>query len=57
MALWGCLLEGVVLVPIDYRASAAFLVRVADIVSARAILVGDVVDAADVQSPDARCGR
>ena len=44
IALWGCLLEGVVLVPIDYRTSAAFLARVADIVDARAILVGDVVD-------------
>ena len=42
--LWGCLLEGVVLVPIDYRASAEFLSRVADIVNARAIVVGDVVD-------------
>jgi long-chain acyl-CoA synthetase len=46
VALWGCLIEGVVLVPIDYRASAAFLERVAAIVSARAILAGDVVDTA-----------
>ena len=44
VALWGCLLEGVILVPIDYRASATFLLRVAEIVSARAILAGDVVD-------------
>ena len=44
VALWGCLLEGVVLVPIDYRASAEFLLKVAGIVSARAILAGDVVD-------------
>ena len=44
VALWGCVLEGVVLVPIDYRASATFLLRVAEIVSARAILAGDVVD-------------
>jgi long-chain acyl-CoA synthetase len=44
VALWGCLLEGVVLVPIDYRASAEFLRNVAGIVNARAILVGDVVD-------------
>ena len=44
MALWGCLLEGVVLVPIDYRASADFLERVATIVDARAVLVGDAVD-------------
>jgi long-chain acyl-CoA synthetase len=48
VALWGALLEGVVLVPIDYRASATFLTRVADIVDARALLVGDVVDASDV---------
>ncbi len=46
VALWGCLLEGVVLVPIDYRASADFLRRVAAIVSARVILTGDTVDAA-----------
>ena len=44
MALWGCLIQGVVLVPIDYRTSAAFLERVADIVDARAVLIGDVVD-------------
>ncbi|MFL6279706.1 MAG: AMP-binding protein [Vicinamibacterales bacterium] len=44
IALWGCLLEGVVLVPLDYRASADFLVRVSDIVKARAVLVGDAVD-------------
>ena len=48
IALWGCLLEGVVLVPIDYRTSAAFLTRVAEIVDARAILVGDVVDRASL---------
>jgi long-chain acyl-CoA synthetase len=46
IALWGCLLEGVVLVPIDYRASAELLLRVASIVDARAVLVGDSVDAA-----------
>src|SRR3954447_22388598 len=45
-ALWGALLEGVVVVPIDYRASPEFLLRVAAIVDARAILTGDVVDAA-----------
>ncbi len=44
VALWGCLLEGVVLVPIDYRASADFLLRVAAIVDARVVLVGDAVD-------------
>src|SRR5262249_25144512 len=44
-ALWGALLEGVVIVPIDYRASAEFLSKVAGIVEAKAILVGDAVDA------------
>jgi long-chain acyl-CoA synthetase len=44
IAFWGCVLEGVVLVPIDYRASADFLERVAGIVDARAVLVGDAVD-------------
>jgi long-chain acyl-CoA synthetase len=44
VAFWGCLLEGVVIVPIDYRTSDAFLVKVAGIVNARAILVGEVVD-------------
>jgi long-chain acyl-CoA synthetase len=43
VALWGCLLRGVVLVPIDYRASTDFLQRVAGIVDARAVLVGDAV--------------
>src|SRR5215203_6390515 len=43
VALWGCLLRGVVLVPIDYRASAEFLLKVAGIVNARAILAGDTV--------------
>jgi long-chain acyl-CoA synthetase len=43
IALWGCLLRGVVLVPIDYRASTDFTLKVAEIVDARAILVGDTV--------------
>ncbi|HEY3885657.1 MAG TPA: AMP-binding protein [Vicinamibacterales bacterium] len=49
-ALWGALLEGVIVVPIDYRASPEFLLRVAAIVDARAVLVGDVVDAAPLGS-------
>lgn len=52
VALWGCLLRGVVLVPIDYRASADFLRRVATIVDARAIIVGDAVpDLSGVDAP------
>jgi long-chain acyl-CoA synthetase len=50
IAMWGCLLEGIVLVPIDYRASADFLERVATIVDARAVLVGDTVDASSLGS-------
>ena len=50
-ALWGALIEGVVLVPIDFRASADFLLKVAGIVDARAVLVGDVVDPAPLGSP------
>jgi long-chain acyl-CoA synthetase len=41
MALWGCLLEGVVAVPIDYRSSAEFVQRIDQIVNASAILLGD----------------
>jgi long-chain acyl-CoA synthetase len=44
-AMWGALLEGVVIVPIDYRASAEFLLKVAGIVDAKAVLIGDAVDA------------
>jgi long-chain acyl-CoA synthetase len=43
-ALWGALLEGVVIVPIDYRASAEFLLKVASIVDAKVVLIGDAVD-------------
>jgi long-chain acyl-CoA synthetase len=48
VAFWGCLLVGVVVVPIDYRASPDFLARVASIVAARLMLVGqDVPPLAD----------
>jgi long-chain acyl-CoA synthetase len=40
---WGCVIAGVVVVPIDYRSSPQFLTKVATIVSARAVLVGDDV--------------
>ena len=42
-AFWGCLLRGVVVVPIDYRASPDFLVRVSRIVSAKLVLAGQDV--------------
>ena len=40
---WGCLLLGVVVVPIDYRSSSAFAARVRGVVDARVVLVGDDV--------------
>ena len=43
VAFWGCLLRGVVAVPIDYRASPDFLRKVAALVDARVLLVGDEV--------------
>jgi len=47
IALWGCLLAGVIAVPIDYRSSPEFVARVDQIVEARAILVGDEVSLPD----------
>src|SRR3989442_2692209 len=44
IALWGCLLNGTIAVPIDYRASPDFLSRVAHSVDARLLLVGDDVE-------------
>ncbi len=46
-AFWGCVLGGVVAVPIDFRSSAEFARRVAGIVRARVALVGDDVTAAE----------
>ena len=42
-AFWGCLLVGAVVVPIDYRSSPDFLVRVARIVDAKVVLAGQDV--------------
>ena len=41
VALWGCLLEGVIAVPIDFRSSSTVVQRIAGIVSARALLIGE----------------
>ena len=41
VALWACLLEGIVAVPIDFRSSSAMVVRIAGIVSAKAVLIGE----------------
>ncbi len=51
-ALWGCLLEGVVLVPVDYRSSPALLLRIAAITGARlALLGGEVTVPAELAIP------
>jgi long-chain acyl-CoA synthetase len=47
VAFWGCLLCGVVVVPIDYRASPDFLARVSRIVRARLVLIGHEVPPID----------
>ena len=53
VAMWGCLLCGIRIVPIDYRSSVDFLIRVSRIVAARAILIGDDVAplSSDVPAP------
>jgi long-chain acyl-CoA synthetase len=40
---WGCVISGVIAVPIDYRSSPDFAARVRGIVHAKAVLVGDDV--------------
>ena len=42
---WGCVISGVIVVPIDYRSSPEFVMRVRGLVDARAIVAGDDVDA------------
>jgi len=49
-AYWGCLLNGIVVVPIDYRSPADFVRKVSRLVDAKAMLVGDEVDAGGVSS-------
>jgi len=44
-AFWGCLLQKAVVVPIDYHASAQVVLTLQRTVGAKAILVGDAVEA------------
>jgi long-chain acyl-CoA synthetase len=64
VALWGSILEGVIVVPIDFRSSGTVVERIAGIVSARALLIGEALHPpeglacpiwrlADVSRPDA----
>jgi long-chain acyl-CoA synthetase len=56
---WGCVIAGVVVVPIDYRASEDFLHKVARIVEAKAIVIGDdvVVSAPAATAREGAAGR
>ena len=68
VALWGCLLRRVVLVPVDFRASGDLLTRIAAIVEAKAVLVGveveppttltapiwKLTETADIRTPEPR---
>ena len=47
---WGCLLNGIIVVPIDYRSSPDFVVKVHGLVAAKRTLAGDDVPA--VALPD-----
>ncbi|HYS23967.1 MAG TPA: AMP-binding protein [Vicinamibacterales bacterium] len=42
---WGCVIAGVIVVPIDYRSSPDFVLKVRGLVDARVVLVGDDVNA------------
>jgi long-chain acyl-CoA synthetase len=57
IALWGCLLNGSIAVPIDYRASDAFLFSIARIVDAKLLLLGDDVDLAQSAMKPLEPGR
>src|SRR3990172_9407458 len=50
VAFWGCVLAGVVVVPIDYQASLDFLLRVQQIVKARLILIGEEVSLPSIEN-------
>src|SRR4026208_2032338 len=43
IVFWGCVLARVVVVPVDFRTSGGLLPRIADIVKAKALVVGDEV--------------
>jgi long-chain acyl-CoA synthetase len=45
---WGCLIAGIIVVPLDYRSSADFVRKVAGIVAAKLTLLGDDVTPGDL---------
>jgi len=54
-AFWGCVLAGVIVVPIDYRSSADFLHGVQEIVDARMVLLGEEVHLPAEEGLPLRC--
>ena len=42
---WGCLIAGIIVVPIDYRSSVEFVTRIRKLIHARVVLVGNDVQA------------
>jgi long-chain acyl-CoA synthetase len=50
VAFWGCVIRGVVVVPVDYRASADLVRNIQQVVHARVILVGEEVKSAALGS-------
>ena len=52
VALWGCLLEGVIAVPVDFRSSPAIVANIIRITTARALLIGpDLHSPAEIPCP------
>jgi long-chain acyl-CoA synthetase len=52
VSYWGCVISGIVVVPIDYRASSEFLQKVRAIVEARVTVVGEDVDLGGILTDD-----
>jgi long-chain acyl-CoA synthetase len=51
VALWGALLAGVVVVPVDYRTSPDLVLRIASIVKAKLLLAGEEVEPPETDVP------
>ena len=53
VAFWGCILRGVIVVPIDYRSSSEVLTKIRRIVGAKVVLTGEEVPALEGADADA----
>jgi long-chain acyl-CoA synthetase len=53
---WGCLISGVIVVPIDYRSSFEFVGKVRALVDAKVVLVGDDVNHTAFEGGPAQAG-